>query len=55
MTDPDLVHFVNAQTKIYEQVVRELTGGAKRTHWMVHISAIGRPGAQRHGTALCHT
>ena len=37
MTDPDLVHFVNAQTKIYEQVVRELTGGAKRTHWMWFI------------------
>lgn len=37
MTDPDLVHFVNAQTKIYEQVVRELTDGAKRTHWMWFI------------------
>jgi uncharacterized protein (DUF1810 family) len=37
MTDPDLVHFVNAQTKIYEQVVRELTGGTKRTHWMWFI------------------
>ena len=37
MTDPDLVHFVNAQTKIYEQVVRELSGGAKRTHWMWFI------------------
>ena len=37
MTDPDLVHFVKGQTKIYEQVVRELTGGAKRTHWMWFI------------------
>ena len=37
MTDPDLVPFVSAQTKVYEQVVRELTGGAKRTHWMWFI------------------
>jgi uncharacterized protein (DUF1810 family) len=35
MTDPfDLQRFVDAQAPIYDQVVRELEAGAKRSHWM---------------------
>jgi uncharacterized protein (DUF1810 family) len=37
VTDPDLVHFVDAQTQIYGRVVEELTDGRKRTHWMWFI------------------
>ena len=37
MTDPDLVHFVDAQAQIYGRVVEELTDGRKRTHWMWFI------------------
>ena len=37
MTDPDLVHFVDAQAQIYGRVIDELTDGRKRTHWMWFI------------------
>jgi uncharacterized protein (DUF1810 family) len=37
VTQPDLIHFVNAQAEIYSQVVQELTDGCKRTHWMWFI------------------
>ena len=37
MTDPDLVHFVDAQAQVYGRVVEELTDGRKRTHWMWFI------------------
>ena len=37
MTDPDLVHFVDAQAQVYGQVVEELRAGRKRTHWMWFI------------------
>ena len=37
MTDPDLVHFVDAQAQIYGRVIEELTDGRKRTHWMWFI------------------
>jgi uncharacterized protein (DUF1810 family) len=37
MTQPDLIHFVNAQAEVYSQVVRELADGCKRTHWMWFI------------------
>jgi uncharacterized protein (DUF1810 family) len=30
-------HFLRAQAPIYEQVLRELTGGCKITHWMWFI------------------
>ena len=34
MTEADLIHFVDAQAKVYRQVVEELTDGRKQTHWM---------------------
>ncbi|MER2269822.1 DUF1810 domain-containing protein [Methylobacterium oxalidis] len=35
MTDPfDLARFVDAQSGVYEQALRELTAGQKRSHWM---------------------
>lgn len=37
MTEADLVRFVDAQAEVYRQVVDELTGGRKRTHWMWFI------------------
>ena len=37
MTEADLIHFVNAQAQVYDQVVEELTSGRKRTHWMWFI------------------
>jgi uncharacterized protein (DUF1810 family) len=37
MTEPDLVRFVTAQDPIYTQVIKELTNGSKRIHWMWFI------------------
>ena len=37
MTDSDLIRFVNAQASVHDQVIAELTGGRKRTHWMWFI------------------
>ena len=37
MTDPDLIHFVDAQVQVYGRVIEELTDGRKRTHWMWFI------------------
>ena len=37
MTEADLIHFVNAQSDVYDQVTDELTKGRKRTHWMWFI------------------
>jgi uncharacterized protein (DUF1810 family) len=34
VTEADLVHFVNAQSDVYNEVTDELTEGRKRTHWM---------------------
>ena len=53
MTETDLIRFVNAQDRIYTQVVAELTDGCKRTHWMwfifPQIAGLGRsPMAQRY-------
>jgi uncharacterized protein (DUF1810 family) len=53
MTGTDLIRFVNAQDRIYTQVVAELTDGCKRTHWMWFIfpqlAGLGRsPMAQRY-------
>ena len=53
MTEADLVRFVDAQAEVYRQVVDELTGGRKRTHWMWFI--FPQLTAQRHGAALRHT
>ena len=37
MTEADLIHFVNAQSDVYDRVTDELTKGRKRTHWMWFI------------------
>ena len=37
MTDPDLIRFMNAQAAVYNQVVKELSEGHKRSHWMWFI------------------
>ena len=37
MTDGDLVRFLDAQSDVYEEVVKELAEGRKRTHWMWFI------------------
>lgn len=34
MTDADLIRFVNAQANVYNQAVKELSEGRKRSHWM---------------------
>jgi uncharacterized protein (DUF1810 family) len=34
VTEADLIHFVTAQSDVYDQVTEELTEGRKRTHWM---------------------
>ncbi len=34
MTETDLIRFVNAQDRIYSQVIEELSNGSKETHWM---------------------
>jgi len=53
MTASDLARFVTAQDQTYDQVVQELTKGAKRSHWMWFIFpqtiGLGRsPTAQRY-------
>ena len=53
MTASDLARFVTAQDQTYDQVVQELTKGAKRSHWMwfifPQIIGLGRsPTAQRY-------
>ena len=30
-------HFIEAQNRVYDQVIRELTEGQKRSHWMWYI------------------
>ena len=37
MTEPDLIPFVNAQAQVYSRVIKELTDGRKRTHWIWFI------------------
>jgi uncharacterized protein (DUF1810 family) len=37
VTEADLIRFVDAQAQVYRQVVKELTDGRKRTHWMWFI------------------
>ena len=34
MVEADLIHFANAQDKVYRQVIEELTNGRKQSHWM---------------------
>ena len=53
MTDADLIHFVDAQAKVYRQVVEELTNERTRTHWMwfvfPQLSSLGQSAmAQRY-------
>jgi uncharacterized protein (DUF1810 family) len=51
VTDADLIHFVNAQSDVYDQVTEELTEGRKRTHWMWFIfpqlTGLGHSGMAR--------
>jgi uncharacterized protein (DUF1810 family) len=46
MTDPNLIRFVEAQARVHDQVVKELTAGSKRSHWIwfvfPQLSGIGR-------------
>lgn len=37
MSDADLIRFINAQAPVYRQVVEELTGRDRRTHWIRFI------------------
>jgi uncharacterized protein (DUF1810 family) len=37
VTEADLIRFMDAQAQVYRQVVEELTGGRKQTHWMWFI------------------
>ena len=41
MTDADLVRFLDAQSDVYEEVVKELAEGRKRTHWMSSGRGLG--------------
>ena len=51
MTEADLIHFVDAQSDVYDQVTEELTEGRKRTHWMWFIfpqlAGLGHSGMAR--------
>jgi uncharacterized protein (DUF1810 family) len=57
MSDPfDLQRFVDAQARIYEQALAELTAGDKRSHWMwfvfPQVAGLGlSPTAQRYAIA----
>ncbi len=52
MTDTDLIRFLDAQDRIYQQVVEELAKGRKETHWMWFIfpqlAGLGRSGMAQH-------
>ena len=52
MTEPDLIRFVTAQADIYDQVLKELTEGCKRTHWMwfvfPQLAGLGRSATANH-------
>jgi len=51
VTEADLIHFVDAQSDVYDQVTEELTEGRKRTHWMWFIfpqlAGLGHSGMAR--------
>ncbi len=49
MTEADLSRFVEAQAPVYNQVIRELTSGRKRSHWMWFIFP------QVAGLEVCHS
>jgi len=34
VVEADLIHFANAQDKVYRQVIEELTNGRKQSHWV---------------------
>jgi uncharacterized protein (DUF1810 family) len=52
MPYPDLIRFLDAQNEIYAQVIKELTVGRKRTHWMWFIfpqlAGLGRSATAQH-------
>ena len=37
MSEPDLLRFIDAQAKVYSQVMAELSDGRKRSHWIWFI------------------
>ena len=37
MSEPDLIRFIDAQAKVYSQVITELSDGRKRSHWIWFI------------------
>ncbi|HET8762649.1 MAG TPA: DUF1810 domain-containing protein [Gemmatimonadales bacterium] len=49
---PDLDHFLTAQAPVYDQVLTELKGGRKRSHWMwfifPQIAGLGFSETSRH-------
>ena len=52
VTEPDLIRFVTAQAETYDQVLKELTEGCKRTHWMwfvlPQLAGLGRSATANH-------
>ena len=52
MTDPDLIRFLDAQDRVYAQVIEELSKGRKRTHWMwfifPQVAGLGRSAMAQH-------
>jgi uncharacterized protein (DUF1810 family) len=52
MTEPELIHFLDAQASIYSRVVEELTNGRKQTHWMwfifPQVAGLGRTTTAHH-------
>lgn len=52
MTAPNLERFVTAQAPVYDQALRELRAGRKRTHWMWFIfpqaAGLGQSPMARH-------
>lgn len=56
MTDADLIRFVNAQADVYNQVVKELSEGRKRSHWMwfifPQVAGLGHS-SMAHHYAIC--
>ncbi len=52
LSAPDLAHFVEAQARVYDRVVQELTTGRKQSHWMWFIfpqlAGLGSSPTSRH-------
>ena len=52
MSEPDLLRFIDAQAKVYGQVIAELSDGRKRSHWIWFIfpqlAGLGSSAMARH-------